>query len=62
MKRPSSSAAVASERPHYPAKFSWWTPILGKLGQRKDLDFGEAEEATLRILKLIERREKEVPV
>jgi len=62
LKRPSRSATVASERPHYPAKFSWWTPILGKLGQRKDLDFGEAEEATLRILKLIERREKEVPV
>lgn len=54
--------AVASERPHYPAKFSWWTPILSKLVQKKDLTFNEVEEATFRILKLIEKRDLNVPL
>jgi len=54
--------ASAPERPLYPAKFSWWSPILAKLVMRRDLTFDEVEEATLRILRLIEKKDPDVPL
>ncbi len=58
----SRGAAIASERPRYPTKFSWWSPILAKLVRRENLTFEEVEEATFRLLKLIEKRDPEAPV
>ena len=53
---------MASERPRYPSRFSWWSPLITKLTHGEDLSYVEAEEATLRILRLIEKRDPYVPI
>jgi anthranilate phosphoribosyltransferase len=61
MRRPNHED-TASERPRYPPRFSWWSPLVAKLVQKEDLTFKEIEDATLRILKLIEKRDPNAPV
>ena len=53
---------MASERPRYPSRFSWWSPLITKLTHGEDLSHVEAEEATFRILRLIEKRDPYVPI
>ncbi|MGQ9543161.1 MAG: hypothetical protein ACUVTM_03595 [Candidatus Bathyarchaeia archaeon] len=54
--------ALSSERPHYPERYSWWLPIMTKLAHREDLSIEEAEEATFRVLRLIERGDQAAPL
>ena len=53
---------LSSERPRYPEKYSWWSPIIRKLVLKEDLSRGEVEEATFRILRLIERGDESAPL
>ncbi|MBS7650318.1 MAG: hypothetical protein QXN62_05635 [Candidatus Bathyarchaeia archaeon] len=53
---------LSSERPRYPEKYSWWSPIIRKLVSKEDLSKDEVEEATFRILSLIERGDAAAPL
>ncbi|MBS7625986.1 hypothetical protein KEJ51_02940 [Candidatus Bathyarchaeota archaeon] len=53
---------LSSERPRYSKKYSWWLPIIRKLVCKEDLSIDEAEEATFRILRLIERGDAATPL
>ena len=53
---------LASEKPKYPKKYSWWFTIIEKTVGREGLSYEELMMATTKILKMIEKKDDAVPV
>jgi anthranilate phosphoribosyltransferase len=53
---------LASERPKYPRKYSWWSSIIEKLVSKDGLTYNEVMMATTNILKMIEDQDDAVPL
>jgi anthranilate phosphoribosyltransferase len=53
---------LASERPKYPKKYSWWSSIIEKAVSGDGLSYNDVMMATTKILKMIEKKDDAVPV
>lgn len=53
---------LASERPKYPKKYSWWSSIIEKSVSGEKLSYDEVKTATIKILKMIEEKDDAVPI
>ena len=53
---------LASERPKYPKKYSWWSSIIERAVSGDGLSYNDVMMATTKILKMIEKKDDAVPV
>jgi anthranilate phosphoribosyltransferase len=53
---------LASERPKYPKKYSWWSSIIERTVSGDGLSYNDVMMATTKILKMIEKKDDAVPV